>query len=294
MKKIYRCLFVCATLFSLLPNAKAQDSTKNNADDNSYFEAGMSYLSNNVYLGRHDSLKIPYLTPSFTYYNKSGFYAGTSLSYLVSVGDSRIDLVEIDAGYAFTMAKFSGILAAEKDFYSSQSKNSRAETKGSLNGSISYDSVFIKPVLQAGIVFDTKDDYYLSLGLSHSFFFADDNFEIAPSFIINASTQNYYSSYYTRRKFKTKRKNQTGTVTTTKAYLPKASEFKVMDYEFSLPVDYSLGNFIFDVTPTGAFPLNPNVAVVTVTPPSGISVTRTKTEKLSSSFYWSAGITYSF
>ena len=251
-------------------------------------------MSNNVYLGRNDSLKIPYLTPSFNYYNKSGFYAGTSLSYLNSTGNSRIDIVEIEAGYAFTKDKFSGILSVEKDFYNSQSKNVKAETKGSLNGTLAYDFGFIKPMLQGGIVFSARDDYYVGFGVDHSFFFADDNVEINPSLVINASTQNYYNSYYIKRKFATKRKNQTVAVTTTKAYLPNASAFKIMDYEFSLPVDYSLGKFIFDVTPTETLPVNPNVAVVTVTPPSGISVTRTRTEKLSNTFFWSAGITYSF
>ncbi|MEO7044065.1 MAG: hypothetical protein ABI091_02070 [Ferruginibacter sp.] len=294
MKKIYRCLFLCATLFSLLPNVKAQDSTKNNRDEQSYFEAGLSYLSNDVYLGRHDSLKIPYLTPSFNYYNKSGFYAGASLSYLSSGGNNRVDLVELEAGYAFTMDKFSGIFSVEKDFYNSQSKNVKAETKGSFDGMFSYDFGFIKPLLQGGIDFNARDDYSAGFGLSHSFFLADDNLEINPSLLINASTQNYYNSYYTKRKFATKRKNQTVAVTTTKAYLPNASEFKIMDYEFSLPMDYSLGKFIFDITPTGVIPVNPNVTVVTVTPPSGISVTRTKTEKLNNIFYWSAGITYDF
>ncbi|MEO5908938.1 MAG: hypothetical protein ABIR50_02555 [Ginsengibacter sp.] len=289
MKKIYRCLFVCATFFSVLPNVKAQDSTKNAGTDKSYFEAGLSYLNNSVYLGRHDSLKIPYLTPSFNYYNKSGFYAGTSLSYLSSAGNSRVDLVEIEAGYAFTSDQFSGILSAEKDFYNNQSKNVKAETQGSLNGTFSYDFSFIKPVLQGGIVFNTKDDYYAAFGLGHSFFFADDNFEINPSLLINASTQNYYSSYYGKRKFKTKAKHQV-----VRAYLPNASTFKIMDYEFSLPVDYSLGKFIFDLTPTEVFPVNPNVVELTVTQPSGIPVTRTKSETLGSIFFWSAGITYSF
>ena len=294
MKKIYRCLFVCATFFSLLPNVKAQDSTTNNEPEKSYFEAGLSYLSNNVYLGRHDSLKIPYLTPSFYYYNKSGFYAGTSVSYLSNAGISRVDLVEVEAGYAFTRNKFSGILSLEKDFYNSQSKNVKAETKGSLDGTFSYDFGFIKPLLQGGIDFNSRDDYSAGFGLSHSFFFADDNFEINPTLLINASTQNYYNSYYTKRKFATKGKNHPVAVTTTKAYLPNASEFKIMDYEFSLPMDYSLGKFIFDITPTDVLPVNPNVTVVTVTPPSGISVTRTRTEKLSNIFYWSAGITYDF
>ena len=292
MKKNYRCLFVGATFFCLLPNVKAQDSTKSSEPDKSYFEAGLSYLSNNVYLGRHDSLKIPYLTPSFNYYNKSGFYAGTSLSYLTSAGNSRVDLVEIEAGYAFTKNKLSGIISADKDFYNSQSKNVRAETKGSLNATLSYDLGFIKPSLQSGIVFSSTDDYYASFGLDHSFFFDDDNFEITPTFLINASTQNYYNSYLIKRKYKTKKKNQT--VTSTKAYLPNTSQFKIMDYEFSVPLDYSLGKFIFDITPTASLPVNPNVVTTTVTAASGTSVTRTKAEKLSSIFFWSAGITYSF
>ena len=110
MKKMYCCLFVCASFFCLLPGAKAQDSTKTNVPDTSYFEAGLSYLDNNVYQGRHDSLKIPYLIPSIRYYHNSGFYAGASLSYLSSAQDSRVDLVAMEAGYAFRKNKFSGLL----------------------------------------------------------------------------------------------------------------------------------------------------------------------------------------
>ena len=67
-----------------------------------------------------------------------------------------------------------------------------------------------------------------------------------------------------------------------------------MDYEISLPMDYSIGKFIFDFAPTEALPVNPNVVVTTVTPQSGVVTTRMKTEKLSNIFYWSAGITYTF
>jgi len=163
-----------------------------------------------------------------------------------------------------------------------------------VNGTLAYDFGFIKPLLQGGVIFNSSDDYYGAFGLEHSFFFADDNFEITPSFLVNASTQNYYSSYYIKRKFKTKKKNQTGVVTATRAYLKNASDFKIMDYEISLPMDYSIGKFIFDFAPTEALPVNPNVVVTTVTPQSGVVTTRMKTEKLSNIFYWSAGITYTF
>jgi hypothetical protein len=294
MKKIYCCLFVCTSFFGWLPNAQAQDSSKNSRADKSYFEAGLSYLNNNVYQGRHDSLRIPYLIPSIKYYHKSGFYAGASVSYLSSPQDRRVDLIALEAGYEFTKNKFSGLVSLDKDFYNSQSKNVRSETKGSANGTLGYDFGFIKPVVQGGVLFNSTDDYYAALGLEHSFFFADDNFEMTPSFLVNGSTQNYYSSYYVKRKFKTKKRNPPGVVTTAGTYLENASNFKIMDYELSLPLDYSIGKFIFDFTPTEAFPVNPNVVVTTVTPPSGVATTRTKTEELSNIFYWSAGITYTF
>jgi hypothetical protein len=67
-----------------------------------------------------------------------------------------------------------------------------------------------------------------------------------------------------------------------------------MDYELSVPIDYAVGKWIFDFTPTEAMPVNPNVIETTITPPSGISVTNTKTEKLTNAFFWSVGVIYSF
>ncbi|MEO8720903.1 MAG: hypothetical protein ABI297_06765, partial [Ginsengibacter sp.] len=78
--------------------------------------------------------------------------------------------MEIEAGYAIISDQFSGILSVEKDFYNNQSKNVKAETQGSLNGTISYDFRFIKPVLQGGIDFNTKNDYNAAFGIGHSFF----------------------------------------------------------------------------------------------------------------------------
>ncbi len=294
MKKSYRGLLVCATFIFFLSNVKAQDSTKNAEPVKSHFEAGLSYLNNNVYLGRHDSLKIPYLNPSFYYHNRSGFFAGSSVSYIIGTADNHLDLVEIEAGYEFTKKKLAGVLSAEKDFYNSESNNVKAETKGSVNATLSYDFGFIKPLLQGGIAFNTTNDYYAAFGVGHSFLFDDDNIEINPSFLINASTQNSLSAYYTKRKFKPKRKNQTGGPTETNGYLPNASQFKIMDYEFSLPVDYSAGNFTFEVIPTLSLPVNPDIVVVTVTPPSGNSISRTNTENLNNVFFWSAGVTYTF
>lgn len=294
MKINFFRIFLGVTTLCFFQNLAAQDSTVNVQPEKSHWEAGISYLNNSVYLGRQDSSKVPYITPILSYYNKCGFYISSSASYLNSGGESRIDLVEFLAGYTFTINKFEGDVSATKDFYNSQSKNVRSETQGYLDATFAYDFGFIKPSVKAGITFNPKDDYSGGFGLEHSFYALYDSLVITPSFLLNASTQNYYSLYYTKKRYSAKQKKTNGPGTTITAYLPNAAGFKIMDYEFGLPVSYTTGKFIFDFTPTLAVPVNPNIIQLTITPPSGISVMKTKTEKLNSVFYWSAGITYSF
>jgi hypothetical protein len=295
MKKTYLPILL-SILFSLsLQGLKAQDNADDSTTATSHWEASISYLSNSVYLGRKDSLKVPYITPTIGYYNKSGFYITGSLSYLSGSTQSQIDLFELEAGYTFTANKLDGAISFSKDFYNSKSYGVKSETKGSLDGSLDYDLGFIKPSMQAEIAFNFKSDYSLGLGLEHTFSAADDNLEITPSFLLNASTQNFYSSYYNKRKYSQKRKkaNNTGIESIT-AYLPNAAEFKIMDYEFSVPVDYKAGNFTFNFTPTLAVPTNPNIVILTVKSLNGDTHTKTSTEKLSNVLYWSARVTLSF
>jgi len=295
MKKTYLPVFLLIMFFFSFQRLTAQENDENATTTNSHWQAGINYLSNNVYLGRKDSMSLPYITPGIGYYHKSGLFVSGSLSYVSSAAQSRVDLFELVAGYTFTSNKLDGEISFSKDFYNSKSYGVKSETKGSLDGSLSYDFGFIKPSIETGISFNKKPDYSVGFGLGHSFYAADDNLEIAPAFLLNASTQNYYSSYYSKRKYSLKRKkgNTTGGATIT-AYLPNAAEFKIMDYEFSMPVNYTAGDFTFNFTPTLAVPTNPTIVVLTIKPVVGNSYTKTSTEKISNVFYWSAGATYNF
>ena len=95
----------------------------------SYLAAGLSFLNNNVYLGRKDSVNIPYIIPDLAYYFKSGFYLEGSLSYVISSSQSRIDLATFEAGYRFTAKNYSGEATASKFFYNSQSTNVKVRSK---------------------------------------------------------------------------------------------------------------------------------------------------------------------
>ena len=260
----------------------------------SYWQAGINYLSDNVYLGRKDSVKIPYISPSIGYYDKSGLYLNGSLSYLPSAGNSRIDMVSLEAGYSFIVNNFEGQIAADKTFYSSKSTNVRSEVKGSVSSTLGYNFGFIKPTLQGEISFGKNTDYALGLGLEHTFYLADDKIDITPEASANFSTQNFYGSYYNRRRYTGKRKRKSTGILyyDISADVSNVAKFKLLDYEFSLPINYTLGKFVFNFTPSFAVPMNPADVTLHFKPSTGTPFSRTFKEKLANSFFFQAGVTF--
>jgi hypothetical protein len=107
--------------------------------------------------------------------------------------------------------------------------------------------------------------------------------EITPSFLLNGSTRNFYGSFYGNRKLK---KGNGPGVTVTASVLD-ASKFKIMDYELSMPFSYTVKKFTLGFTPTYSIPVNAAVVTIVTKPPIGPAVTRTVTEKLENTFYFS-------
>ena len=214
----------------------------------------------------------PYITPTFGYYDKSGFFIDGSLSYLAKTGSSRIDLFNIEAGYDFYIGSFDGEVSANKSFYNSSSTNVKSEITGSLFATGGYDFVYIKPTIEAGINFGSKSDYVLNFGLEHTFYQAHDKLQITPSFKANGSTQNYYGSYYNKRKVGGKKKNGGITYDVT-ASVEDAAKYKMLDYEFSLPLSYTIKKFTLSVSPAYVLPVNPALINVELKPASGTGAT---------------------
>lgn len=284
-----------ATYKSEVPAAPADSIGKKKASLKSYFSASVVCLSNAVFNGRKDSLVTPYITPTLGYYNKSGFFIDGSLSYLARLGSSRIDLSTIEAGYDFDAGNFDGEVSANKSFYSSSSTNVRSEIKGSVFFNGGYDLTYVKPTINAGINFGTKPDYLLAFGLEHTFYQLKDKFQVTPTFLANGSTQNYYQSYYNKRKAGAKKKNA-GVTYDVSAGISGASQFKMLDYEFSLPLLYVVKKFSFILTPVYVLPVNPGLIVLQLKPETGNgnTITRSSAEIISNTFYCSFGVSYKF
>lgn len=308
------CTFYCVTLKA----QNANDSTKKAIIDTtavidsllkelqkdgllsvpkkSYLAAGLSFLNNNVYLGRKDSVNIPYIIPDLAYYFKSGFYLEGSLSYVISSTQNRIDAVIFSGGYNFISKKYTGEVTASKFFYSSQSTNVKSDIKGSLAYYNSYNFGFITPTVTATLDIGTKTDIVGQIGIEHSFSAFKDKLYITPTFTANASTQNYYNNYYRKRRYTIKRKGKPPVIGIAKVtgIVEDASTFKLLDYEISLPLEYQTGKFIFNFNPVYAIPVHPAIVQITTVKQNNTKTTRTATEIITNTFFGTVGVIYKF
>jgi len=264
---------------------------KDAAKKESHWVFGATYLSNDVYLGRRDSVAIPYFTPSIGYHDKSGFFVTGSASYLPASGENRIDVGTIEAGYSHSSDKFNFEISGAKDFYNDQSFAVTSEIKGRLSSSLSYDLGFIEPSLDLGAEFSDKVDIGIGFGLGHSFTIIEDRFEVDPTVHVNGATQNFYGSYFSKRRYSANRKGSNAQ--SIAASIANASQFQIMDYELEAPFEYTLQKKLkLTFTPTLAIPVNPTTVTLVGKSTGNTTNKQSSVENLTSVFYFSLGFSY--
>jgi len=258
----------------------------------SYFQLGLNYISNNVNLGRFDSATVNYYTPSFGYYHKSGLYIQATAGFLINPYESRMDMFTLEGGYVFTKGNYDGELVASKYYYSNLSTNVSSEMKGSFSYTNGYDFGFIKPSFMAAANISSEIDYAMALGLEHTFEIVNDVFEVDPKFIVNGSTQNFYSDYFRRRRYSIKRKGKAPLVGVAQitGNIENPNTFKVLDYEASMEINYTVGRFVFTALPTYAIPVNPSVLDISKVFSNGTVKNSKITETIGNVLYWNLGV----
>jgi hypothetical protein len=261
----------------------------------SHLEAGLSYQSDDVYLGRKDSARLPYYIPAISYYHKSGLYAGASLDYLKTSTVNRVDLFTLEAGYMFTAKKYDGVFTVSKYFYNSQSTSITSDIKSSIAYQNGYDLGPIKPGFTFTLNIGDKVDYEGRLEISHTFSLNEGQFDFTPTISAAGSTLNYYD-YYRKRRYSIKKKKkveQTGIATVTGSVV-HASTFKLLDYEPTMPIEYSLGKFTLNFTPAYSIPVNPAIISIHTARDNGTTIDKTNTEKIGNTFYFTLGASFLF
>ena len=286
-------------LFGLLHNDLTAQISKTSPDKFSYVLGDISYRSDAVFMGRRDSIEAPYIFPSIGYYDKSGFFANASASYLVQKEEQRVDLFLLTAGYIYNKNSFTAGVSGTKYFFNDESYNVQSEIDADLTLLLNYDFKAAEATLIGSSYFGSgATDLAVTFLLDRTFYALDNKLHINPSIGISGGTQYFYEEYYNTSRLGNRKgsggKNQQGpgqgpggmTImqeSVTNIEMREASEFNLLNIEAQLALQYYHRSFIFSFTPALAFPQTPS----SITTPEG-----TFKEDLDSVFYWSAGISY--
>jgi len=314
-------LFIITTVKAQLSNATKSIKTVVAAKDTaskkdtvthkkSSLKIGLTYSSNAVYLARTDSIATPNYGLGLTYTLKSGIFFAAEVNYIPSRQFNKLDAGGLEAGYNFDLDNLSGGIAVSKYIASFNSTQVISALDATIGAGLSYNLFeVITPSVHAdyALVKSGGNDFLLTGGLGHEFefekvFTKGDHLSIEPKAEVVAGTQNFLSTYYTRKKnsasqrqaasSKGKGKNATSTSTTTTttsspqatSVTSSASKFQTLAYEYTLPIGYSWKKIGFSVAPTYA------VAVHKITDDG----TTTTYLPNSSVFYVQVGLSYTF
>jgi hypothetical protein len=254
------------------------------AGTGTHLQTGITYLSNNVYLGRQDSVPLPYITPALGYYHKSGFYLSGAVSY-AAISGGYVDLATIEAGYDHKWNdKFDGGAYLDKYLFSGNSFAIRSEMNTGAGIYGSYDLGWLSLNAGAGISWSGAADFNWEGGIGHDFSFLDDKLSLEPELKVNAGTRNFYKQYYKAgRQHKIKKNGNAVNNPSAGTTLVESTGFAVMDYEFTCPLTYETKKWKWVATPVYAIPVNPAKIM------EGSSLRK---EKLTNLFYASVEIDY--
>jgi len=291
---IYSLVLLSLNIFSS-EAVKAQSYkvlTYDSVKEKSQIRIGLRYTNDYVYMGRSDSAKAPYLSPSIGYYHKSGFFLRSSLSYLTAKDDGRIDMITASAGYDHYVKNWVLGASVSQYFFSDYSYNVMAEMSSYLNAYVGYDFSLFTLYGDASLGFSGSTDVFAGVEISRTFYALRGNLLVTPSAYMNAGTQQYYNEYYTYRSTQTgaggggKGKGTGGgsqppATTTQTLQVEESDQFKILDYEAGFNVTYKIRKLRIFVSPTWTFPVNPATLV---------NDQGEYQETLTNGFYWSTGI----
>ncbi|WKK84385.2 hypothetical protein QYS48_19710 [Marivirga arenosa] len=289
MKKTLLILLFVLMVFPLI----SQNET---SVEKSYVKINLKYSSDYVFMGRTDSLAAPYLSPSISYYHKSGFYTRGSLSYLTTADQNRIDLSIVSLGYDATSKNLYGGIGLSAYFFNQESYAVPSSLFGFLDAYLGYDFYWFEINTDLSLGMSDNMDVFTGIEVFRIFYLFDSKLLITPSFYTNAATQNYYNEYYNTRNSKmtlgggfTKGKGANGNINNVNnvqesVTLEEASKFQVLDYEFSNSATYRLKNWRINATAKFFIPVNASTVTA-----DGETVYE---EELNNVFFYSFGIGY--
>lgn len=260
---------ICHTLFVIIfcfnsAELFAQTAQKATADTSSHkakvdstkrteWDLTLDYYTRSVFLGRTDSIGSGYYLPAIALNLKSGFF--------FSIAPTLFEQNTVRAYQGLSlMAGYDKAVSSNFDIDIQLIKNSFPTTSTRINSTVTFEGEaavdYINEIVTSELNFqllvnksalDNSPDFITTLTESHPFYLYamasyKDSLSITPTASASAGTQNFYFSY-----FNTKYLSEHPKRLVRRTALVSAE--KILDYELSVPINYYLGHFIFNITP---------------------------------------------
>ena len=296
-------LFLSHNVFAQNKMTEGKIEESEDTKETSVVKLSGSYLSNSIYQGRKPEEVQSLISVGAGYYHKSGLFINGSISYIPNPGFNKVDRKALTAGYEFYGDKLNVGAYFANYFYNDSSSEINSAINSSAGISSSYNFNLLSIGAAADFNFLTKTDIVLNANISHPFSLANNNLHISPIINMNCGTEYFYQSYFSPNKKNgtsaatraaTKRKrnlanntpiNNTSSTTTTTVTVLNANAFKILDYEFSVPIEVTINKFMLSSNPIFILPVNA----------ASISYNNVTTkEALKNAFVLEAGISYTF
>lgn len=277
------CLLLVVFVFAVFPG-RAQEaalpggSSPSQAADlkrGNTWTIGTSYGNNSSFLGRNQSIRLPFLSADLTYAHKGGWWLST-MAYQVLHSSSYIDEVDVMAGWDYQLSeKLDASVSYSRFFFSPQSELIKATTANSFSSQAGLDWRYLYSRLNFTYIFGGASDVFLILDNSRYFqlekvLHPAGILSIEPKFSLIAGTQTFAETHLVSRRSATspvsspifgkpgmgKPGASSGSGSTGGASTATTTSFNLLNYEGSIPVTYSLGSLALEVSLRYSVPVN--------------------------------------
>ncbi len=146
-------IFFCISSLHVIAQTVSIDDDKSTG-----LKGGISYLSNNVFMGRTDLITSKTITPEITYNFKSGIYVSGSADFIPGKKSRILDGSSLELGYNYEINdNLYGGLSFSKYFYSSNSTRITSAISSFANAYLNYDlDDIVTPEISASYSISSK------------------------------------------------------------------------------------------------------------------------------------------
>lgn len=252
---MYKRYFISfAFIFSTGFTFSQENETTQSEKEKVQFKLGVYYNTGLNYYGRTDSLRSSGFFPMAELWFNKNFYINAAPVFVNnSVASFQYAGTVATAGYQFNSEnKLSGHFYFVKPFYRDNSQLVQSALKAQAAFTLTRPNKIINITGGSDVKFSDRVDVGLTGGMDHIFRkqFADQSvLVIDPSFYVYAGTQQFTNTYYKKSVFLLFPGVQ-------QQVSESVKKFNILSYEFSMPVIFAKGKFMFMAIPAYVIPQN--------------------------------------